>query len=73
MVFRLQEESYHYLSNNYYGICKNCGSTQDSCEPDARGYKCEKCESKSVYGIDELLLMGQITLIDNDEEENVSW
>lgn len=41
------------------GICINCGSDQDGCEPDARKYVCESCDSKSVYGAQELLFMMQ--------------
>ena len=40
------------------GFCKDCGTEHDSIEPDATEYACEECGSPSVYGAEELLLMG---------------
>ena len=37
------------------GICVACGADADGCEPDARGYKCEECQQRAVYGCAELL------------------
>lgn len=39
------------------GFCTACGHEQDSCEPDARKYKCESCGEQKVFGADELLMM----------------
>lgn len=39
------------------GFCVACGADSDSCEPDARGYECEECGEKQVFGAEELLLM----------------
>ena len=44
------------LSN--YGFCLACGAQHDNCEPDARGYECEDCSKRQVYGAEEILLMG---------------
>lgn len=38
------------------GFCTACGAEADGCEPDARGYECESCGAKKVYGAEELLL-----------------
>ena len=38
------------------GFCVVCGLENGGCEPDARGYPCEGCGEKAVYGADELLL-----------------
>jgi hypothetical protein len=40
------------------GFCIACGNEQGGCEPDARGYECEDCGARKVYGAEELLLMG---------------
>jgi hypothetical protein len=40
------------------GICLECGNEQEGCEPDARNYKCEACGKPSVFGAEEILLMG---------------
>ncbi len=39
------------------GICLACGEEQGGCEPDARGYECESCGQRKVYGAEELLMM----------------
>lgn len=39
------------------GFCLSCGQEADGCEPDARGYWCDACGEKEVYGAEELLLM----------------
>lgn len=38
------------------GFCIRCGSEQEGCEPDARGYTCEDCGESGVYGAEELLM-----------------
>lgn len=40
------------------GFCLKCGNEQSGCEPDARGYECEACGARAVYGAEELVLMG---------------
>ena len=37
------------------GFCLDCGHEQDCVEPDARGYTCDYCGAKRVYGAEELL------------------
>jgi hypothetical protein len=39
------------------GICIKCGEDAEGVEPDARGYECESCGAKAVYGAEELLFM----------------
>lgn len=39
------------------GFCISCGHEQDGCEPDARGYECESCGERRVYGASELFMM----------------
>lgn len=38
------------------GFCLACGEEADGCEPDARGYECESCGERKVYGAAELLM-----------------
>ena len=38
------------------GFCLACGAEAYGVEPDARGYECESCGAKKVYGAEELLL-----------------
>lgn len=41
----------------YIGLCVACGAERECTEPDARRYECPECNSRSVYGVEELLLM----------------
>lgn len=43
-------------SGEYIGICTACGFEQEGVEPDARGYECESCGKRKVYGAEELML-----------------
>lgn len=45
-------------SDEPVGFCIACGEEHYGIEPDARGYACDACETASVYGAPELLLMG---------------
>jgi hypothetical protein len=38
------------------GFCTSCGAEAYGVEPDARGYKCEECNVRAVYGAEELIL-----------------
>lgn len=49
-----------------FGFCLSCGELADGVEPDARKYVCECCGDRSVYGAEEILIMGRI---DYSEEE----
>lgn len=42
------------------GYCVRCGNLQGGCEPDARKVECEACADESVYGAEELALMGLV-------------
>ena len=44
-------------ADDYLGFCIFCGEEAQGVEPDARGYECECCEKKGVYGAEELLMM----------------
>lgn len=43
------------------GFCLACGEEASGVEPDARGYACEFCGEKDVYGAEEILLMGAVS------------
>lgn len=45
------------------GRCVACGAEADGCEPDARLYKCDDCGERAVFGIEELLILGGITIV----------
>ena len=43
---------------NYNGFCVACGDEAYNVEPDARKYTCESCGKKTVYGAQEIAMMG---------------
>ena len=55
-VMEAVERQLTYLDNP--GFCTTCGEEADGCEPDARGYLCESCGYRTVYGAEQLLIMG---------------
>lgn len=51
------------------GGCLNCGELQyGGIEPDARNYECESCGKMQVFGLEELVMMGRLELVDEMEE-----
>ena len=54
-------EDFEELAECYGGMCLACGAlAYDGCEPDARGYECEECGARKVYGAEECLIMGLV-------------
>jgi hypothetical protein len=43
------------------GFCTMCGESRECCEPDARDYPCDACGNHSVYGAEELVVMGLVS------------
>ncbi len=54
-------KEYLELKDDYVGVCITCGWQQDNVEPDARKVPCEECGHLTVFGVEELLQMGQVT------------
>lgn len=46
------------LSLDNPGFCTKCGEESFECEPDAIAYRCEECDTRTVYGAEELLMRG---------------
>ena len=42
------------------GFCIECGAERECCEPDASEYRCEDCDELTVYGAEELVIMGMV-------------
>lgn len=67
-MLELTEAEYIDLDDNNCGFCRNCGAIEEGgCEPDARKYECSSCEAKAVYGIQESLIRGFLTMVDEEE------
>jgi|TARA_Y100000310_G_scaffold8488_1_gene9057 hypothetical protein len=39
------------------GVCIKCGEITHGVEPDAEKYKCESCETDTVYGAQQIVLL----------------
>lgn len=63
-IFKLTKNEYNEMRNNYEGYCLTCGEIGYELEPDARNYTCKECDTTQVFGIEELLMMGQVEIID---------
>lgn len=42
------------------GFCVTCGTSRECCEPDAREYPCDECGTQTVFGAQELVMMGLV-------------
>jgi hypothetical protein len=69
-MFKMTARSYVVYRDQYQGLCLHCGSECDNCEPHARKYCCEVCDYEQVYGVEELLMMGLIKVVDDNETED---
>ena len=58
-VFADTQEFMSY-SADQSGWCLACGGLAYGVEQDARRYECECCGGKSVYGLEELLIMDMV-------------
>ena len=65
-MFTISEDNYISMVEDNCGLCMACGTEAECVEPDARKYKCEECGNRSVYGAEELLLMGEIEFYDDE-------
>ena len=62
-MFYLTQDEYHAMREEYSGFCTACGAEVSGIEPDASKCICDECDNNSVFGIEELLLMGQVEFI----------
>lgn len=65
LSFKMQEEEYYSLREEYSGICLACGEVRwGDTEPDARNYPCEECGENKAFGIEELVIMGKVEILE---------
>lgn len=55
-------DEFDRLRDDYVGICTICSTEVEMVEPDAERYTCPSCGAETVYGIEQLLMMGKISL-----------
>ncbi len=49
------------------GFCLECGEEAGGCEPDAEHYLCEGCGANEVFGAEQILMMGEVDDVDDNE------
>jgi hypothetical protein len=62
MTIKMSEERFSEARDNYSGFCTVCGVENFEVEPDARNYCCDDCGAYKVFGVEELLIMGEIEI-----------
>ena len=59
----ISEADFAEAVDSNQGWCTECiAFTHDSAEPDTHHYECPDCESRSVFGAEQALLEGLITI-----------
>jgi len=67
-MIKITFEQYQEYENSYIGLCRACEAERDVCEPDAEYYLCEECGEEEVFGVPQLLIMGELEIIDEPED-----
>ena len=60
MTITFDLETIESAMEDYIGFCISCGDEHGQCEPDAHEYTCEQCKTPTVYGAEELIIMGLV-------------
>lgn len=63
-MIKMTEREYMQHLEDSTGVCTNCRSIRECCEPDARNYRCDECGEDSVFGVEELLMEGNLQLVE---------
>jgi len=59
----LTPEEYEHHTENYDGYCTTCRTfTVGDCEPDTHDRRCDACGANTLYGTEELVMMGTIVI-----------
>lgn len=63
---KLTEAEYREHCRDYDGYCTQCDDVTSfsGVEPDAENYPCELCETDSVCGVEQALLLGKIEIVE---------
>ena len=54
------EEEYQGLLDHSIGVCVECGTLRECCEPDAEEYKCDACGMLKAFGLEALMVSGVV-------------
>lgn len=68
-MIKITEAKYEELCDEDGGFCTYCECVTYGVEPDAREYVCDNCGAAKVYGIEELLIMGEVLIVAEGAED----
>jgi hypothetical protein len=58
-------DEFQDMCDESQGFCTTCQEfTRDCCEPDAENYDCPECGRLTVYGAEQAMIMGLLTVED---------
>lgn len=66
----ISKQDYQEMRDEGGGYCVRCREPAYGVEPDARRYECESCGEMGVYGIEEILLMEFLDIVDDRNFRN---
>ena len=65
-TIRFKETDIVAARRDYTGFCIACGEPRDCCEPDASNYTCQTCDDDTVFGAEEIMIMGLVDWAANE-------
>ena len=66
ITFKMTLREFKDRAHDNEGGCLKCGFEAYGVEPDARHYECEECGHDAVFGLEELLLMGRVEILEDE-------
>jgi len=57
---RITLDEYEEMRGDNMGFCRACGEFADNIDPDTCNEECEFCGAYEVFGLNELLMMGEV-------------
>jgi len=68
----MDEAAFRYLQEENAGLCTACASFNfGNHEPDAEDYDCEQCGKPKSQGMDNVMMMGLIHILDDAELDEI--
>ncbi len=65
-MINISQEDYEEMAFGlgHPGVCIACGMVDEyaGCEPDASNYECPECEENQLFGLEQALMCGYISI-----------
>lgn len=67
MIYMHSDDYQHEVMEGGHGYCIGCSREHpEYVDPDGREIVCESCGTPTVYGLEELLVMGKVEFTDGE-------